>query len=1175
MKSTVDPAEESVKTVWQVALHELISRAVPRLARAMKRPDDSGGPDAGAELAVARQLRRRLNDSASEGGSESGETERRRSRRREAAAPSPPLPGPVDQPLGKRHRSPDQPDALLAGRPVKKLIKFRKPANITAKNRAAALLTKTGKKKKKPFKGLSYSFGRKRKRVKKEETAQEDELGVCYVKELNPSEAKKLEEVLGEDSEEVDEEMDAEAGDEIDAEAAEELGDEAIEEIGVTAIPEAGHKSVEGNMFDVQNVAPEELEQNLCAQEVDATRDDIREMLLKGKARKSIPQVILKKKSFIPSAVRDISPDSSSDEFEDEEVIRDPADVNGSVASAVKLRRSSVTQPAVPYSRLARGDSLTGSPAGSVTGGSGAGEAAPPEGTVPPAKMMDPVLTSISCKCVEAKTPLADLDLAKRDYYCRGIDAIDGRLVGCCNLVTTKRMIRPSFKVPFLLMCGLHRERMRRHHCCPSCGVFCTQGIFMRCTHECSPHLFHRKCAAQVGELLMCSHCGNMDDLRMVQLTIRTGRTPTFYHQQGTVSKSRSARMAFSRELELGSAAGGFSRPSAHLSPYRLTLPDGRVLAANWTARRPGPGPAGAESAGCDAGGRLHRRRGQDRHQRPAQDTPQLRPGQTAHDDRWVRPQGWSPNQKYRECGHQTALHLIVQQGHVAAAHVLVTAGACLDPVDRDLQTPLMMAASRGQNDVLKYLVTAGGALNAKGEDGMTPLHLAAQAGNIEGCHYLLSSGRTESGYVNLQDDGGWTPVVWASEHKHPAVVKYLLERGANPQLCDEEQNTGLHWAAYSGSMEIAELFLTAGCQVNSPNVHGDTPLHIASRQQHYECVLLMLAHGANVYLRNREGMLALDCCGRDRSETQQALLLNMELSQLASRSGARRGERVLSNDVSRGKEKLPIQAVNECDDTPLPTDYVYISESCETMKLNIDKTITSLQSCNCLDNCLSSDCMCSQISLRCWYDPDGRLLPEFNYTDPPMIFECNRACGCNQLTCNNRAVQHGITARVQLYRTPDRGWGVRALRHIPKGTYVCEYVGELITDSAADQREDDSYLFDLDNRDGDTFCIDARRYGNVARFINHRCEPNLVPVKVFVDHQDVRFPRIALFTCRDVEPAEELGFDYGEKFWIIKYKMFTCKCGSMKCKYSSETIHLTLANYNRKLAEAEQKHSN
>lgn len=43
-------------------------------------------------------------------------------------------------------------------------------------------------------------------------------------------------------------------------------------------------------------------------------------------------------------------------------------------------------------------------------------------------------------------------------------------------------------------------------------------------------------------------------------------------------------------------------------------------------------------------------------------------------------------------------------------------------------------------------------------------------------------------------------------------------------------------------------------------------------------------------------------------------------------------------------------------------------------------------------------------------------------------------------------------------------GWGVRPLSDIPKGSFVCEYVGEIISDSEAETRED-SYLFDLDNR--------------------------------------------------------------------------------------------------------------
>lgn len=81
------------------------------------------------------------------------------------------------------------------------------------------------------------------------------------------------------------------------------------------------------------------------------------------------------------------------------------------------------------------------------------------------------------------------------------------------------------------------------------------------------------------------------------------------------------------------------------------------------------------------------------------------------------------------------------------------------------------------------------------------------------------------------------------------------------------------------------------------------------------------------------------------------------------------------------------------------------------------------------------------------------------------MIFECNDACNCNTILCGNRVIQRGSMQRVEVFRTRDRGWGVRSLRLIPKGTFVCEYVGEILTDADAEQREDDSFLFDLDNR--------------------------------------------------------------------------------------------------------------
>lgn len=62
--------------------------------------------------------------------------------------------------------------------------------------------------------------------------------------------------------------------------------------------------------------------------------------------------------------------------------------------------------------------------------------------------------------------------------------------------------------------------------------------------------------------------------------------------------------------------------------------------------------------------------------------------------------------------------------------------------------------------------------------------------------------------------------------------------------------------------------------------------------------------------------------------------------------------------------------------------------------------------------------------------------------------------------------------------------------------------------------------------QDGEVYCIDARYYGNISRFINHLCDPNIIPVRVFMLHQDLRFPRIAFFSSRDIFTGQELGWD-------------------------------------------------
>uniref|UniRef100_A0A667XGT3 Euchromatic histone-lysine N-methyltransferase 1a n=1 Tax=Myripristis murdjan TaxID=586833 RepID=A0A667XGT3_9TELE len=496
--------------------------------------------------------------------------------------------------------------------------------------------------------------------------------------------------------------------------------------------------------------------------------------------------------------------------------------------------------------------------------------------------------------------------------------------------------------------------------------------------------------------------------------------------------------------------------------------------------------------------------------------------------------EGKDPNFLMEGQNKRTPLHAAAAEGHHEICHMLVQAGANLDMFDEEQRTPLMSACENNHLDTVKYLLRAGAAVSHKDIRGSTCLHLAAKLGHYDIVHHLLSKA---SKYINCQDDGGWTSITWAIEYKHKELVHLLLARGADVNIRDKEENVCLHWAALSGCDDTAQALLEAQCDLNAANVHGDTPLHVAARENKLECVMLFLSRGADVNQRNREGETALDCCIYS-SKVWVALNTNKKLTD------ARR-------DISRGYEAVPISCVNGVDSEPCPQNFKYIADNCVTSPLNIDKDITHLQHCTCTDDCSSSTCMCGQLSLRCWYDSEGRLPLDFCEREPPVLFECNHACSCWR-TCRNRVVQNGLRARLQLYRTQKMGWGVRAMQDIPQGTFICEYVGEIISDGEADKRENDSFLFTLDNKVGDVHCIDARLFGNIGRFINHLCEPNLLAVRVFTMHQDLRFPRIALFSSRPIKAGDQIGFDYGDHYWRIKSKHFSCQCGSPKCRHSS-----------------------
>ena len=115
-----------------------------------------------------------------------------------------------------------------------------------------------------------------------------------------------------------------------------------------------------------------------------------------------------------------------------------------------------------------------------------------------------------------------------------------------------------------------------------------------------------------------------------------------------------------------------------------------------------------------------------------------------------------------------------------------------------------------------------------------------------------------------------------------------------------------------------------------------------------------------------------------------------------------------------------------------------------------------------------------------------------------------------------------GTGRRYIVRRSKIHGRGVFALAHIPKGTRLMEYIGERISHREADRRyaaehehSPHTMLFSVD----DKTVIDATRWGNSARFINHSCTPNCEAIE--------EEGRIFIETIKKVALGEELTYDY------------------------------------------------
>ncbi|KAI5694796.1 hypothetical protein M8J75_005640 [Diaphorina citri] len=229
--------------------------------------------------------------------------------------------------------------------------------------------------------------------------------------------------------------------------------------------------------------------------------------------------------------------------------------------------------------------------------------------------------------------------------------------------------------------------------------------------------------------------------------------------------------------------------------------------------------------------------------------------------------------------------------------------------------------------------------------------------------------------------------------------------------------------------------------------------------------------------------------------------------------------------EFQRNRDRIKTEETNERASRPSKYVKIKTNKPVGTVRLETDKSSTPVCECDESSPCgVGSSCI-----------------------NRDLYVECNPDSCPARTKCQNRDFETRNYPPLEVFNTGSRGWGLKALTDLKRGQFVVEYVGEMIDQKELNRRRRDMdrnndhnyYFLSLDN----SRYIDAGKKGNLARFMNHSCEPNCTAEKWTVSGDT----RVGLFALRDVPAGTELVFNY-ELQKADNDGMRRCMCGAASC---------------------------